>query len=275
LAESITDPYPLENAAWVNALAGEVADLCVFAKYGHAAYTTVYARNGKAYTAQKSWSNYAFLQHFGTPATGCVDYPTTLCCNDAQSTCTWLGYGQQSCPNPTGSNPSASADPNGIVVTAPTLGGFGSGTATVTRQTVDRILPLGITNWLAPQGGTMSPTIFITSDTALVGASTACFAAITDATEKEIVQCVSMTPGLSCQELKGFVQDGPSGPQCCIPLPTAPSVDGTQVCARFPVLGTTVIDVPALPGNALALGSVLLLGLGTLGARKRIARSWN
>jgi hypothetical protein len=252
---------------------GENGDLCQYAKNGHAMYTAVYARDGTSYTAQKGWSNAAFVQHVGNPVTGCVDYPTTLCCNDAQSACTWMGNGSASCPNPTGSNPSAAADPNGIVITAPTLGGFGQATAMVTRQRVERIFPLGITNWLAPENGTVSPTISITSDTALVGASTVCFAAVTDATENGIVQCVPAA-GFPCQELKGVLQDGTAGPQCCVNLTTSPSVDGTQVCARFPVLGTTVIDLPALPGQGIAIASVVLLALGTLAARKRIATSW-
>jgi hypothetical protein len=272
LMESVTDPMPTENPAWINALAGENGDLCQYAKYGHAVYTTVYARNGRSYTAQKGWSNAAFLTHFGTPATGCVDYPTTLCCNDAQTNCSWLANGSSNCPNPTGDFPSASANPNGIVVTAPTLGGFGNATATVTQQVATSPYALGITNLLDVTGGAVSPTINIATDTALVGASTACFALITDVQDLGLVQCIPLPVNITCGELKGTVQDTPTGPQCCIALEAQTSTDGKQLCGRFPVLGNTVIDVPALSPRNVVLTGGLLLGLGVLASRRRLLR---
>jgi hypothetical protein len=274
LLEAVTDPMPTENAAWINpVVGGEIGDLCSYAKNGPAMYTSVYSRAGRQYTAQKGWSNHAYLQHFGVPNVGCVDYPTTLCCNDAQSNCLWLPNGTTTCPNPTGNSPSASTVPNGIVVTAPTLGGFGNATAAVTRRFVDRQpFPLGISDLLSAPA--LSPTILITSDTALVGASTACFAHVTDATEREIVQCVPQSPTFPCAELNGTTQQTASGPQCCVVLASVPSVDGTQICARFPVLGATVIELPGLPRWAVAMTSIVLVGLGTLAARRRVIRSW-
>jgi hypothetical protein len=161
------------------------------------------------------------------------------------------------------------------VITAPTLGGFGDAGVTVTRQPIHLPYPQGITDLLANPGGggVTSPTIDITSDTALVGASTACFAFVTDATQKGIVQCVPDTVSFPCSELKGKVQQTPNGPQCCFTLQTQRSIDGTQLCARFPVLGKTVIDLPALPRSAAALGGALLLGLGAFVARKRSAQT--
>jgi hypothetical protein len=274
LMESITDPLPTENLAWDNVLAGEIADLCVYAKYGDSMYTTVYARSGRSYAAQKGFSNAAYVQHMGS-AVGCIDYPTTLCCNDAQGNCTWLANGASVCPDPTGDSSSASTVPNGIVVTAPTLGGFGDGTALVTRQVVDGPpFPLGITDLLQGAGGSpvTSPTIAITSNTALVGASTACFAFVKDATQNSVVQCVPAGPAVPCDALGGSIQQGASGPQCCVDLHTQTSPDGTQLCARFPILGTTVTDLPALPGRAALLGGMLLVGLGTMAARRRLMR---
>jgi hypothetical protein len=87
-----------------------------------------------------------------------------------------------------------------------------------------------------------------------------------------LVQCIPQPTSISCSELKGTVQDTPGGPQCCIDLKAQTSTDGKQLCGRFPVLGNTVIDVPALSLRDAVLAGGVLLGLGLLASRRRLLR---
>ena len=123
LMESITDPEPLTNPAWMGPLVGEIGDLCAFSKIpGDVAYTTVVGQNGKTYQAQRGLSDAAQQAGLGPPGhAGCVGYPTTMCCNTdidagAPSGCSWLSSGATVCPS------------GGFGIAIPTVGGFGSAT---------------------------------------------------------------------------------------------------------------------------------------------------
>ena len=273
--EAVTDPLPLENPAWVNVFFGEIGDLCAVPKQGDAAYTQIFARDETAFTAQRGWSNAAYVAHHGTPTgTGCVDYPTTLCCNDARASCSWLANGSTTCPNPTGNSADASTTPNGIVVTAPTLGGFGSGTMTVARQSISRFfLPEGVTDWLTPSSsGTqdvLSPTFNLSTDVTPLGTPSACFAFVTNAMQRGIVQCVPDTPPVVCSGSLRRVEETSSGPMCCITLDAKASADGQQLCAPLAELGNTLTDLPAMGGRNLALFATTLLGFGTAASARR------
>jgi hypothetical protein len=276
LMEAVTDPKPFDQPAWINVLAGEIGDLCNFSAHGESAFTTVVARDGTIYQGQKGFSNAAYLAHMGTPV-GCVDYPTTLCCNDAQTNCTWLANGSTVCPNPTGNNPDAYVVPNGIVLTAPTVGGFGSATMTVTRKSINsyNAFPLGITDFIGPAAGVTSPTMNVMTDVVQLGDANACFAFVTNVTQHGITQCLPEDPAVSCTKSGQHIENTPSGPLCCTRLNSQPSPDGQQLCAGVSRLDPPppAMHIPAIPSPAIALCAALLLGLGAAIARKRAARS--
>jgi hypothetical protein len=279
LMEAVTDPKPFDQPAWINVLAGEIGDLCSYARSGENAFTTVVARDGTTYQAQKGWSNAAYLVHMGTPD-GCQDYPTTLCCNDTQSQCTWLANGSTTCPNPTGNNPDAMANPNGVVLTAPTVGGFGSAAMTVTRQAVGNFnsFPLGITDWLSGPALVTSPTINMETDVLQLGDASACFAFVTNASQRGIWQCVPDVPSIPCNKPGQRLEQTANGILCCTKLAAQQSPDGSQFCAPVaridpPPPPAPAARVPATAGPAIALYGIVLLGVGTVVVRRRGARA--
>jgi hypothetical protein len=243
--------------AWASFFSGEIGDPCGFAHAGDAAYTTVVGQDGKTYQAQKGFSDNAYTAGMGSPR-GCVDYPTTMCCKNSPTICSWLANGSTSC----------SFDPASDIVglSIPTVGGFGSATlflSGVFPQTSPAIcLPLYLAG---------------TSPDFCVGVQAS-----------GMIESGPATMTLSSSEAFQY----PNMENCYLPSSSGACPTGTSLLAAtgccmgplipFHVSGATAtvqttipgvpqpgVPVPALPRSRIVLLSVLFLGLGAFAALKR------
>jgi hypothetical protein len=251
LMEAITDPQPW-RPAWENSLLGEAADLCNFSKIGENAYTSIIGENGQTFQAQRGFSNSAFVKSLGSPR-GCVNFPTTLCCQAPLPTdlasfqppaaCNWIPNGVTSCPT----------DSSHLTVSLEGVGGFGSGSVVLGNNA-----PYDGVCFPADRSGTPSFCATVTPAGGLTTEPTALVTAPASSTMPLAEPCYGPPPATGCPAFASFLVNG----SCCSLPPTPFVASATTGMETARVAVASVPSIPALPPGALALAGLSLFGIG-------------
>jgi hypothetical protein len=262
LMEAITDPQPISHPGWVQSglvVNNEIGDLCAFAGDGliaplaDNAYTSIVGPDGKTYTAQKGFSNDAYAANIGSPR-GCVGYPTTLCCDNSQTTCRWITNGEATCALPTSISPPLS-------VGIPTLDGRGSATLNYSPNCelpgLD-VLFVSMNNEMA----CVAPNVSAKQ----VGQPYLCTSPNYAIAVYSCQKAIDTGSGWTCPAGTSLQVNPPQNPVCCS-QPSVNDPDGGPFltpggCVTAP--GPAGVAAPALGGRATALLAGLMAAVGGL-----------
>jgi hypothetical protein len=247
LMEALTDPDGKNGWTQTSPFAqvsGEIGDPCNFATLGDGAYTTIFDSNGTAWSAQKGFSNAAFAASPNQSATGagCVDYPTTACCDEPASSppytfqCTWVRSGT-SCPLP------PAAD---VMLTIPQTHGLGTPNVTFGPYFNGAEVTPGPFCYKA--AGASQPSWCI----AVTGVST--------------TEAITATMGSNFTTSTGVMVNCTTG-DCATPLAYATNSSGERV---YTLPSRTAAAAPALPRTSLVLCFGLLMALGCTVIARRV-----
>jgi hypothetical protein len=256
LMEAITDPAPLTNAAWQSPRA-EIGDPCSFGTLGDASYTTVVDEEGDSYQAQKGFSNAAYAASTSSPRQGCVDYPTTMCCNmpSAPIACSWLPNGATSCVL----NPGDDA-----VVSIPTVGGFGSATAFLSGGFPQTSSGVCFPFFLAGTGPDFCIGVQATGVVQSGPTTVTVPASLASATEYPNVESCYVSASGRCQAGTTSLEGCCMGP--LVPFAVTGDTASVQTNIVWPSAGTAI---PAAPhSKLLLLAGALLASIAGLAGRK-------